>query len=99
MPSRPRPGRPCSRSAASRARTRSPWEYFFPALPAIEAHDYDTARNILEDALRELDHSALHYHLARVDALAGNEERARAELAKCSQRHQDAFAELELLPG
>ena len=77
----------------------SPWEYFFPALPAIEAHDYDTARNILEDALRELDHSALHYHLARVEALAGNEERARAELAKCSQRHQDAFAELELLPG
>jgi len=77
----------------------SPWEYFFPALPAIEAHDYDTARNIVEDALRELDHSALHYHLARVEALAGNEERARAELAKCSQRHQDAFAELELLPG
>jgi len=77
----------------------SPWEYFFPALPAIEAHDYDTARNILADALRELDHSALHYHLARVEALAGNEERARAELAKCSQRHQDAFAELELLPG
>jgi len=77
----------------------SPWEYFFPALPAIEAHDYDTARNILADALRELDHSALHYHLARVEALAGNEECARAELAKCSQRHQDAFAELELLPG
>ena len=73
----------------------SPWEYFFPALPAIEAHDYDTARRILEDALRELDHSALHYHLARVEALAGNEERARAELAKCSPRHQDAFAELE----
>ena len=22
----------------------SPWEYFFPALPAIEARDYDTAR-------------------------------------------------------
>jgi hypothetical protein len=73
----------------------SPWEYFFPALPAIEAHDYDTARRILEEALRELDHSALHYHLARVEALAGNEERARAELAKCSPRHQDAFAELE----
>jgi hypothetical protein len=73
----------------------SPWEYFFPALPAIEAHDYDTARRILEDALRELDHSALHYHLARVEALAGNEDRARAELAKCSPRHQDAFAELE----
>jgi hypothetical protein len=77
----------------------SPWEYFFPALPAIEARHYDTARSILEDGLHELDHSALHYHLARVAALAGNEDRARAELAKCSQRHQDAFAELELLPG
>jgi hypothetical protein len=77
----------------------SPWEYFFPALPAVEAGDYDTARRILEDGLRELDHSALHYWLARVEALAGNEDRARAELAKCSQRHQDAFAELELLPG
>ena len=77
----------------------SPWEYFFPALPAIDAGDYDTARSILEDALRELDHSALHYWLARVEALAGNEDRARAELAKCSQRHRDAFAELGLLPG
>jgi hypothetical protein len=77
----------------------SPWEYFFPALPAVEAGDYDTARAILEDGLRELDHSALHYWLARVEALAGNEGRARAELAKCSQRHQDAFAELGLLPA
>lgn len=77
----------------------SPWEYFFPALPAVESGDYDTARHILEDGLRELDHSALHYWLARVEALAGNEARARAELAKCSQRHRDAFAELQLLPG
>ena len=77
----------------------SPWEYFFPALPAVEAGDYDTARGILEDGLRELGHSALHYWLARVEALAGNEDRARAELAKCSQRHRDAFAELGLLSG
>jgi len=76
----------------------SPWEYFFPALPAIEAHDYDTARTILEDGLGVLDHSALHYHLARVEALAGNTNRARAELARCSQRHRDAFAGLGLLP-
>jgi uncharacterized cupin superfamily protein len=67
----------------------SPWEYFFPALPAIEARDYDTARRILEDGLRELDHSALHYQLARVEALAGNDERAREELAKCSDRHRE----------
>ena len=68
----------------------SAWEYFFPALPAIEAHDYDTARRILEEGLREKDHSALHYQLARVEALAGNEERAREELAKCSDRHREA---------
>jgi quercetin dioxygenase-like cupin family protein len=67
----------------------SPWEYFFPALPAIGAGDYDTARRILEEALEELDHSALHYHLARVEALAGNRERALDELAKCSLRHRE----------
>lgn len=77
----------------------SPWEYFFPALPAIDAGDYDTARRILEEAVQELDHSAIHYHLARVEALAGDEERAREELAKCSPRHQEAFAKLGLLPS
>ncbi len=77
----------------------SPWEYFFPALPAIEAGDYDTARRILEQALQEKDHSAIHYHLARTEALAGNHERAREALAKCSPRHQEAFAALGLLPG
>jgi quercetin dioxygenase-like cupin family protein len=76
----------------------SPWEYFFPALPAIEVGDYDTARRILEEGLAEKDHSALHYHLARVEALAGNHDRAREEIAKCSPRHQEAFAKLELLP-
>ena len=69
----------------------SPWEYFFPALPAIEAGDYDTARHILEEGLAEKDHSAIHYHLARVEALSGNHDRAREELAKCSERHQKAF--------
>jgi hypothetical protein len=77
----------------------SPWEYFFPALPAIAAGDYDTARRILEESLRELDHSAIHYHLARVEALAGNDGAARSELAKCSPQHRDAFAELDLLTG
>ena len=71
----------------------------FPALPAIDAGDYDTARRILEEAVQELDHSAIHYHLARVEALAGDEERAREELAKCSPRHQEAFAKLGLLPS
>ena len=77
----------------------STWEYFFPALPAIEAGDYDRARAILEAALQEKDASALHYWLARVEALAGDEERARAELALCTPEHQARFAELGLLPG
>ena len=77
----------------------SPWEYFFPALPAIDAGDYDTARRILEEALAHVDHSALHYHLARVEAMAGNEDRAREELAKCSDRHREIFGGLGLLPG
>ena len=77
----------------------STWEYFFPALPAIEAGDYGRARAMLEEALQEVDRSALHYWLARVEALAGNEERAREELAKCTPEHQDAFVKLGLLPG
>ena len=77
----------------------STWEYFFPALPAIEAGDYDRARTLLEEALQERDHSALHYYLAKVEALAGNRERAREELAKCTPEHQAAFGELGLLSG
>jgi hypothetical protein len=58
----------------------SPWEYFFPALPHIRAGEYDTARAILEEALTEHDAPVLHYQLACVEALAGNGERALAEL-------------------
>ena len=76
----------------------STWEYFFPALPAIEAGDYDRARAILEEALHERDHSALHYYLAKVEGLAGNHERAREELARCTPEHRQAFEELGLLP-
>jgi quercetin dioxygenase-like cupin family protein len=76
----------------------SPWEYFFPALPVIEVEDYDRARAILEEGLREKDHSAIRYWLARVEALAGNEERAREHLAHCTAPHQERFAELGLLP-
>lgn len=74
----------------------STWEYFFPALPAIEAGDYDRARAILEEALQERDHSALHYYLAKVEALAGNHDRAREEAAKCTPEHRQAFADLRL---
>jgi mannose-6-phosphate isomerase-like protein (cupin superfamily) len=58
----------------------SAWEYFFPALPAMRAGDYDTARRILEENLEEKDAPVLHYQLACVEALAGNRERALYEL-------------------
>jgi hypothetical protein len=59
----------------------SAWEYFFPALAPLRAGDYDAARQILEDGLREKDVPVMHYQLACVEALAGNRERALAELA------------------
>jgi hypothetical protein len=58
----------------------SAWEHFFPALPALQSGDYETARRILEDALAEADLPALHYHLARVEELAGNRDKAAEEL-------------------
>jgi uncharacterized cupin superfamily protein len=59
----------------------SAWEYYFPALPLMRAGDYDAARRVLEEGLREKDVPAMHYHLACVEALAGNRERALDELA------------------
>jgi hypothetical protein len=59
----------------------SAWEYFFPALAPLAAGDYDAARRILEDGLREKDVPVMHYQLACVEALAGNRERALDELA------------------
>ena len=58
----------------------SAWEYFFPALPAVREGDYDTARRILEDGLKENDAPVMHYQLACVEALAGNRDRALDEL-------------------
>ena len=58
----------------------SEWEYFFPALPHIASGDYDTARAMLEGALQEHEAGVLHYQLACVEALAGNHDRAIAEL-------------------
>jgi quercetin dioxygenase-like cupin family protein len=78
----------------------SAWEYWFPALPAVNAGDWDTARRMLEDALAEKDHPAIHYNLACVEARAGNRERALEELGRASDRHRalarddDDFASL-----
>jgi mannose-6-phosphate isomerase-like protein (cupin superfamily) len=58
----------------------SAWEYFFPALPAMRAGDYDTARRILEEGLAEKDAAVIHYQLACVEALSGNADRALEEL-------------------
>jgi hypothetical protein len=59
----------------------SPWEFFFPALPAMREGDYASARRILEDALKETDAPVVHYQLSCVEALDGNRERALDELA------------------
>jgi quercetin dioxygenase-like cupin family protein len=64
----------------------SAWEYFFPALPAMREHDYDTARRILEEGLREKDAPVVRYQLACVEALAGNRERALDELENAVSR-------------
>ena len=45
----------------------SPWEFFFPALPAMREGDYDTARRILEANMRECDAPVMHYQLACVE--------------------------------
>jgi hypothetical protein len=59
----------------------SAWEYYFPAIPAKDAGDYDTARRVLEEGVAERpDLPALRYYLACVEALAGNRERALDEL-------------------
>jgi mannose-6-phosphate isomerase-like protein (cupin superfamily) len=64
----------------------SAWEYFFPALPAMRDHDYDTARRILEEGLKENDAPVVRYQLACVEALAGNRERALDELENAVSR-------------
>lgn len=64
----------------------SAWEYFFPALPAMREHDYDTARRILEEGLEENDAPVVRYQLACVEALAGNRERALDELENAVSR-------------
>jgi uncharacterized cupin superfamily protein len=64
----------------------SAWEYIFPSLPARNAEDWDAARTILEDAIAENDHPSIHYHLACVEARAGNRERALDELEIAIER-------------
>jgi hypothetical protein len=70
----------------------SAWEYIFPSLPARNAEDWDRARRILEDAIAQADLPAIHYHLACVEARAGNRERALGELSVAIERRPRLLA-------
>ena len=69
----------------------SAWEYIFPSLPARNVEDWDTARQILEAAIAEDDLPAIHYHLACVEARAGNPERAIEEVRIAVERRPTLF--------
>ena len=71
----------------------SSWEYIFPSLPARNAEDWETARAILEEAVAERpDIPAIRYHLAQVEARAGNADRALDELAQACEERPDYAA-------
>ena len=71
----------------------SSWEYIFPSLPSRAAGDWDTARAILEAALAEHDLPPLRYHLAQVEARAGNADRA-IELLRSAVADRPDYAPL-----
>ena len=77
----------------------SSWEYIFPSLPARNVQDWDTARTILDEAVAERpDTPAIRYHLACVEARAGNADRALELLrGACEERpdYVDAAAKEE----
>lgn len=55
----------------------SAWEYFFPALPSIEARDWARAEQLLREGLAEKPgHPAVLYHLACVEAQLGRHDDA-----------------------
>ena len=71
----------------------SSWEYIFPSLPARKVQDWDTARTILEEAAAERpDIPAIRYHLASVEARAGNADRA-LELLRSACVERPDYAE------
>jgi len=72
----------------------SSWEYIFPSLPARNAGDWDTARRILEEAIAERDDlPAITYHLAAVEARAGNADRALELLNTACEARPDYVAQ------
>jgi hypothetical protein len=68
----------------------SSWEYIFPSLPARNVQDWGTARTILEEAVAERpDIPAIRYHLACVEARAGNADRALELLSGACEERPD----------
>jgi uncharacterized cupin superfamily protein len=71
----------------------SSWEYIFPSLPARNAEDWDTARALLEKARAERpDIPAIRFHLAQVEARAGNSDRALELLNEAVEPRPDYAA-------
>jgi hypothetical protein len=59
----------------------SAWEYVFPALPYVRAGDFETAKSLINEGLRERpDHPALLYNLACAEALGGEADAALEHL-------------------
>lgn len=71
----------------------SSWEYIFPSLPSRNAEDWDTARTLLEEAVAERpDIPAIRFHLAQVEARAGNADRALELLSGACEERPDYAA-------
>jgi quercetin dioxygenase-like cupin family protein len=59
----------------------SAWEYFFPAMPLARAGEYERAKAVVREGLEEKPgHPTLLYHLACVEALAGERDAALEHL-------------------
>jgi hypothetical protein len=59
----------------------SAWEYFFPALPAYRAGDFETAAEIVREGIAERgEHPVLLYQLACFEARGGHPEEALEHL-------------------
>jgi tetratricopeptide (TPR) repeat protein len=65
----------------------SPFEYWYAAIPAEQAGDYDRAYEIAAEGLKDYpDHGTLHYALACFSAGAGRREEALSHLRTAFER-------------
>jgi quercetin dioxygenase-like cupin family protein len=71
-----------------RAYEVSPWEYYFAAVPDLEARRWDAAVATIEEGLAELPgHPALLYNLACAESRAGRTADASAHLDEAIRGH------------